>query len=74
MPKGARARARAAKSDVSTLSGVAAALAAVELERVELLRRRDELVVIGRAAGRSWADLAREAGTTRQALMERARR
>lgn len=67
-------RLQAASSDVDVsrdLRSVARELRQLEQRRRELVARRDELVAVGRVAGISWTDLARAAGTTRPALIQR---
>ena len=71
MAKGQRARSRADSAARTPLEANRDALVALELERGRLLAARDQLVAAGRAAGVPWNDLARQAGTTRQALMLR---
>lgn len=53
------------------LEEVAGALAALELERRALMERRDDAVRSLRRVGLSWGELARLAGTTRGALLQR---
>jgi len=71
MAKGARARSRAETAARTPLEANRDALQALELERGRLLAARDELVAGARAGGASWGDIARQAGTTRQALLKR---
>ena len=73
MARGQRRRARTTTihDERTALERNRDALRALEEQRVQLVAERDELVRVARAGGVSWSALASQAGTTRQALMQR---
>ena len=64
-------RARLVESALARVRQARSAATMAELDHKAALRRRDVAVWEARQVGVSWGTLAREAGTSRQALMQR---